>query len=344
LATFKIVKAHHFLRPDGSDHGHSDGRVLIFDEAQRTYKKGRRVLNHVLRENEAELILESQERAFPDGGIVVVALVGHNQAINSGELGVEAWLDAADKRKWTFALAEDSIPGASLEDPEKWRSHHARTQLKSCHLSHSMRFYRNASLEKWASAVLEDEPAEALALANGLEREGHTVWLTRLLDVARKWTRRHVVGEERAGIIASSQARRLSAHGLFVDQKPPIENWMLAASTDIRSSSMLETVQNQYQVQGLELDHAIVCWDLDLRRDESSWTSHKVKGDDWQRFDNLAVAKNGYRVLLTRARKGMVIFVPPGDPDGVDLTRPSSSYDEIANHLKKCGAKDLLPS
>ena len=126
-----------------------------------------------------------------------------------------------------------------------------------------------------------------------------------------------------------------------MDYKPDIATWMLAPSTDIRSSNALETVQNQYQVQGLELDYCIVCWDADLRRENAQWVAYKLSGSDWQKDSLLDVAKNGYRVLLTRARKGMVIFVPTGDRSGEDPTRNVEFYDAVWGFLKACGAKDL---
>jgi len=104
---------------------------------------------------------------------------------------------------------------------------------------------------------------------------------------------------------------------------------------------MLETVQNQYMIQGLELDYTIVCWDADLKHGDEGWAAWKMSGPKWQRDNALDVAKNGYRVLLTRARKGMAIFVPAGDTTGEDLTRAPSVYDRIASHLVRCGAQTI---
>jgi DUF2075 family protein len=116
---------------------------------------------------------------------------------------------------------------------------------------------------------------------------------------------------------------------------------MLAPDGDVRSGNMLETVQNQYQIQGLELDYAIVCWDGDLRREGDQWEAHKIVGAGWRRDKELSVAKNGYRVLLTRARKGLVLFVPVGDVTGEDETRLARMYDELSSYLVSCGASNL---
>jgi hypothetical protein len=204
-----------------------------------------------------------------------------------------------------------------------------------------MRFYRNVEMEQWADALLCNDAPRARGIAGRLREAGIEIQMTRDLDSARDWARNKAVGGLRAGIIASGQARRLAAAGLFVDLKPDIASWMLAPSTDLRSSNALETVQNQYQVQGLELDYTIVAWDLDLRRNAGGWQSHKIAGDGWRRDKHSGIASNGYRVLLTRSRRGMAIFVPLGDLSGRDDTRPSPEYDSVAAFLVECGVASM---
>jgi hypothetical protein len=339
MSTFKIVKAHRFLGERGSDTGSADGRIVIFDEAQRTYEEGREVLRRKLDKDEAELILRSLEKSYDDGA-VVVALVGHNQAINTGELGIAAWFKAADARGWHFVIGDETLALSEIEDRSTWAAHPKREVLKAGHLPHSLRYYRNSNVEQWAALVLSGQTESAREVAGELHKANDTIWLVRDLANARAWANARRVGEERAGIIASGQARRLAAEGLFVDLKPDIAKWMLAPLGDIRSSNMLETVQNQYQIQGLEMDYAIVCWDADLRRENDEWRSYKLAGADWRRDKALVIAKNSYRVLLTRARKGMVLFVPQGDQTGTDGTRKQEFYEGIASYLTKCGAKE----
>lgn len=330
-ATYKIVTAHAFLGARGGAHGQEDGRIVVFDEAQRTYERGREVLRHRLEDHEADLILMAQRKQFP-GGSVVVALIGHNQAINRGERGMGAWLEAARRLGWKVSaapetlrlLAPEAILGSEID------------HLDGGHLDQSMRFYRNNAMERWAAAVVENDPATAKELARSLASDGLPIRLTRSLDRGKELVRR---SGERFGIIASGQARRLGAHGLFVDLKPDIAAWMLNPSSDFRSSNALETVQNQYQVQGMELDHALVAWDLDLRRGKTEWAAYRLAGASWNIDRALDIAKNSYRVLLTRARKGLVLFVPPGDPSGDDDSRPCSAYDAIAAFLVECGAE-----
>ena len=340
-ANFKIVKAHHFLGQRDIPHKQEDGRVLIFDEAQRTYKKDFMVIRTKLPDHEANLILKAQEFAFPQGGSVVVALVGHQQAIGPAERGIVAWLEAADSRGWSFSISDVTLSLSELHDREKWATHLSRRPLQNGHLHQSMRYYRNAKAEDWVAAVLDGDVSKANSCSEELVKNGNTILLTRCLNDARKWARSRTIGGQRSGLIASGQGRRLAAEGLFVSLKPDIAAWMLAPSSDIQSSNALETVQNQYQIQGLEIDFPIVCWDADLRRDGGDWTAYKLHGSDWRKDKCLDVAKNGYRVLLTRARQGMVIFVPQGDTSGEDVTRNIEFYDGVWKFLKECGAQDL---
>lgn len=340
MSTFKLVRAHAFLGERGTHLGASDGRMVIFDEAQRTYRKGRLVLRQPLAADEAQLILESIQATHPNGA-VVVALIGHNQAINHGEMGIVAWFKAAEHCGWRYAISDETLSLDEVVSSGPWAAHPLRDRLRTGHLPHSLRYYRNGDLERWADHVLGERIEAAARLAHELDARGDSVWLTRSLSAARGWVRERRIGQDRAGIIASGQARRLAAEGLFVDLKPDIADWMLTPGGDVRSANMLETVQNQYQVQGLELDYTLVCWDGDLRRGQDGWSAWRMSGPRWQRDKELDIAKNGYRVLLTRARKGMVVFVPGGDESGEDITRSPGMYDAIAAHLLACGARAL---
>lgn len=334
MALFKIVKAHQFLGKHGGSTHASDGRIVVFDEAQRTYEKGKQVAGAKLEEDEAVLILRALTASY-SGASIVVALLGENQAINRKESGGIAWLHAARTVGWSVAAGAETLRriGAGPRDLDGVLT---RPMLHG-HLSHSMRFYRNMGLEQWVDAVMQGDAERARAIARDLEQEGHPVRITRSLDGARDWVRTQRVGSERAGIIASAQARRLIADGLYVGMKPDIANWMLAPSGDVRSSNMLETVQNQYQIQGLELDYALVCWGADLRWTDGRWSAHRIHGGGWIRDNSLDVAKNGYRVLLTRARKGMIVYVPRGDIAGIDETRRARFYDHTHAFLVECG-------
>ncbi len=339
-ATFKIVKAHSFLGPRGSNTGSMDGRVVVFDEAQRTYEKGRIVLRSKLEDDEAKLILKTLEKSYAKG-CVIVALIGHNQYINSGEVGSGAWIHAATQRGWRCVVADETEVLLNVEDRVALSQPGVREFIKFGHLPHSLRYYRNLGIEKWASAVLDGNQALATEAAKVIDAKD-TVWLTRNLAAAKNWTKQQRIGEERIGLIGSGKGARLAAEGLFVSLKPSIADWMLCPDGDVRSSNALETIQNQFQVQGLELDYTIVCWDLDLRREADAWAAYAFNGTKWQRrLKDLSIALNGYRVLLTRARRGMIIFIPEGDLANIDTTRESAQYDGIAQYLIECGARLL---
>lgn len=339
-ATYKLVKAHRFLEKEGKDHRYKDGRVVVFDEAQRTYEQGRQVVGERLEKDEAELILQAQEASFPNTGTVVVCLVGHNQVINRGERGIVAWLESAHNRNWTYSIGEETLRLDEVDRREYWAQHKNRRTLQHGHLRQSMRYYRNRVIDSWADAVLKGDSNLAAMLSDEMRNNGNSVWLTRDLSTARNWAKNNMLGEQRGGLIGSAQGKRLAAEGLFTNHKPAIAEWMLTPSTDIRSSCALETIQNQYQIQGLELDVTIVCWDIDLRWSESGWSAHSISGSDWQN-GNLAIARSGYRVLLTRARREMIIFVPRGDLRGEDSTRDRKYYDSTAHYLISCGVREL---
>jgi len=351
---FKIVKAHHFLKPRGKMNQYqidsTDGDILVIDEAQRTYQKDRIVIGEKLPDHEANMIIEvmqGQRRISP----VIVLLIGHNQNINRGERGAGAWLEAAEKYDWDVYISDQTLSLSEFTDESRefWTNHPQRKNLDYGHLNDSIRHYRNTGLERWAHHVLTSDHRSAIVEANKLNENKDTIWITRSLKKAKSWIKTHRVGEQRAGMIASGKGGRLPAEGLFPSMKPNIAKWMLEPSGDIRSSNMLETVQNQFQIQGLELDYTIVCWDADLRRENEHWVCYDLSGSRWNKMTKetdgkntaLQERKNGYRVLLTRARKGMVIFVPKGDTDFQDQTRRPEFYDEIYEYLTSCGAKEL---
>ena len=338
--TFNIVCAHNFLSDkDGQSYVHNEGRILVFDEAQRTLSEGKEVNRERLKKDEAFLIIEKMSKR---PGAIIVLLLGHNQNINTNELGASIWIDAAVKYGWKLAISEDSSKLPEIQD--SIIRHHGSplfVTMQSTHLKISVR--NRANVEPWVRAVLElNDPRAAKSVIDASTNDKFPVkvLLCRNLDQCRRYVRENSdLFDERAGILATGQGRRLRAEGIRPDVKPDIADWMLRPSSDIRSSNMLEEVQNQYQVQGLEIDHAIVCWDLDLRRESGNWASYKIRGTEWMHADKELESRiNSYRVLLTRSRLTMIIFVPLGADPAVDPTRDSSMYQEIADYLQKCGA------
>ena len=341
--TFNIVNAHSFLSDkEGQQYSGSEGRILVFDEAQRTLSEGKEVNRERLEKHEAYLVIEKMMKR---PGAIIVLLLGHNQNINTKELGATIWFRAAKEYKWKCAISAESakLPELELGCAELAGSGLLES-MEGTHLKVSVR--NRANIEPWVRAVLElNAPAAARAVieASSTDRYPVRVHLSRDLEQCRAYIRQNYdLFDERAGILAAGQGKRLRADGIRPDYKPDIADWMLRPSTDIRSSNMLEEVQNQYQIQGLEIDHAVVCWDLDLRREEGNWACYNVNGDDWQRGSTQLESRiNSYRVLLTRSRASMIIFVPMGADPESDATRDAAKYQQIADYILECGAIPL---
>ena len=170
----------------------------------------------------------------------------------------------------------------------------------------------------------------------------YPIVLTRDLTDAKRWLRAQARGSERYGIVVSSEAQRLKPHAIDVRTKVDPIHWFLDGKEDVRSSYYLEDVVTEFQVQGLELDWTCVTWDADLRRNESGWGFWSFCGDRWNRIkkpERQAYLKNAYRVLLTRARQGMVIVVPKGESS--DPTRAASYYDSTFQYLQQVGLEEI---
>lgn len=351
-SVFKIVNAHNFLEHNVDEKNkrsiaEKEGNVIIFDEAQRTLSEGKIVGKgknaSKLKEHESYLILNEMRRR---PGSVIVLLLGHNQNINSKEMGAGVWFNAAIKYGWKYAVSDESLELKELSKVCGSSSNALRVKINGTHLANSIRNQHSlkGDLEKWARLVLEDESEiEAKNVLDSAKAQGRTlpIYITRSLQAAKKYVRSvAVIQSDRVGIIAAGQGKRLRAEGIMPYIKPYIADWMLCPSKDIRSSNMLEEAQNQYQIQGLEIDYSIVCWDADLRRRHGKWACYNISGEDWNKGESQTESRlNSYRVLLTRSRIGMVIFVPTGCNEMLDPTRTSSFYDPIADHLIKCGAE-----
>ena len=320
--------------------------VVIFDEAQRAWDRA--MTSDFMRrkkrlpgfdESEPELLLSYMDRH--EDWAVVICLVGGGQEINRGEAGITGWLDAVRARftHWDVHISPE------LHDSE-YAAGHALERLgddmvvatdRRLHLSVSMRSFRAEHVSGFVKAMLDGEHKRASdALRSLVER--YPIALTRDLGAGRDWLRAHVRGSERAGLVATSGAMRLKPHA--IDVRAPINpvHWFLSEPNDIRSSNFLEDAATEFQVQGLELDWACVTWDADLRKSPVGWTHHSFAGAKWKTVKNEARVRyliNAYRVLLTRARQGMVIFVPPGDAR--DHTRQPDFYTPTYDYLRALG-------
>ncbi len=312
-------------------------RVVVIDEAQRCWTAAyaiRKTANAArpLTQSEPAHILDAMARH--DGAAVVVCLLGGGQEIHAGEGGLAAWGEAMAARPVWDAVAS---PGA-LDHPDRRQrlTHHARlTTVPDLMLATPIRALHRPREGAWVDAVLAGDAPAARAIA---ARHG-APHLTRCLHTLRRLLR--AAGPSR-GLLASSGARRLRAEGLGAvlahQDADAVQHWFLTEWPDIRSAAALETVATEFSVQGLELDHAGLCWDADLVWADG-WRARQFRGTGWTVLhgaDAQSNRINAYRVLLTRARRGTVIWMPRGDV--ADLTRAPGVYDGTAAYLVSCGA------
>ena len=289
--------------------------------------------------SEPEFLIRVMDR-HPDW-CTIVCLVGSGQEINTGEAGISEWISALESKfpNWEvhvsprIALAEyGSRSGVEqfLASPRVHLSEHL-------HLAVSMRSYRAEALSGFIGHVIDNEPEAARNTYKSIQAD-YPIYLTRDLHKAKQWLRDRARGTERFGLVASSGAQRLRPVGIYIKAAIEPVNWFLNDKADVRSSYYLEDVASEFAVQGLELDWVGVCWDGDFHHRGGAWISQSFKGTRWQSVNDESrrlYLKNAYRVILTRARQGMVLFVPNGDPS--DPTRPPSFYDGTFEYLRSCG-------
>jgi hypothetical protein len=345
-----IQNVHHFRDEGLRDAGAPHDRVVIFDEAQRAWTRAktsdfmrRRKGVSGFDRSEPEFLIEYLDRHA--GWAVVICLVGGGQEIHDGEAGIGAWLEAARDRfpHWTLHIAPE-LADREYQAEKELASLKGNTRLHtdpSLHLATSMRSFRASGVSAFVKALLDHDAARARERLRELG-ERYPVCMTRDLAVAKQWVRAQARGTERFGLVASSQAMRLKPHAIDVRVAIDPVRWFLGERNHTRSSWYLEEAATEFQVQGLELDWCCVTWDADLRSAAKGWHYRFFRGDGWvqaraaEKQRNLL---NAYRVLLTRARQGMVLFVPPGD--AADPTRLPEYYDETWLFLTRVGVPEL---
>lgn len=345
-----IQNVHHFRDEYVIDEAAPIEHVVLFDEAQRAWdlketagymrrKKGKPNFN----QSEPEFLISCLDRH--SDWAVVVCLVGGGQEINRGEGGISGWIDALNQsfRDWHVYIS------SRLSDSE-YAAGHTLAQLRThsnviikdeLHLAVSLRSFRAENVSLLIKQLLDLEKDEARKTLASVSAK-YPIVLTRDLAKAKRWLREQARGTERYGIVASSQAERLKPHAINVKFTIEPVHWFLDGPQDVRSSFYLEDVATEFDVQGLELDWSCVTWDADFRYTPDGWLHKSFCGDSWNRInkrERQVYQKNAYRVLLTRARQGMVIVVPNGDSD--DPTRNPEFYDPTFEYLREIGFRTI---
>ena len=341
--------------------------VAIFDEAQRawthkriadylkrggTYGNKLKVANFPM--SEAAFLIWSLDQR--EDWATIVCLIGGGQEINTGEAGISEWISALNERfpHWNVYISD------KLNEPEyaegkvnELLEHNPNVVFSDrLHLGVSLRSFRAERLSAFVHSLLSFN-TNVSELYQNVASHGYPIVLTRSIDKARMWLRQQARGTQQTGILISKVSARfkpLAVHVLPQNEDNAV-HWFLEDKTDVRSSNYLEEAATEIQVQGLEVDFACVLWDADMRCDNNQWTFWKFNGKtQWTPEKNIETQKymlNAYRVLLTRARQGMVICVPEGNecttPEGFpeDPTRLPIFYDSTYKYFKSLGISEI---
>jgi hypothetical protein len=324
--------------------------VAIFDEAQRAWNlaqtssfmsRKRKLPN--FGQSEPEFLISCMDRHLD--WAVIVCLVGGGQEIHTGEAGIGEWMESLNRSfpDWRIyvspRLSDSEYAAAQVLKSTETRSNVVFKE--ELHLAVSMRSFRAENVSMLVKQILDLDQEGARTTLKAV-KEKYPIAITRDPFRAKKWLRDHARGSERYGLMVSSHAERLKPHAIHVKAPMNPVHWFLDDREDVRSSFYLEDVATEFAVQGLELDWSCVVWDADFRRTPRGWGHWSFRGDRWNRIqkeDRQFYQRNAYRVLLTRARQGMVIVVPDGD--STDPTRKPEYYDSTYQYLTELGMDQI---
>ncbi len=346
--------------------------VAIFDEAQRawthkriadylkrggTYGNKLKVPNFPVSES-AFLIWSLDQR---EDWATIICLVGGGQEIHDGEAGISEWINALNDKfpHWKVYISPKLTEPEYAEGKvnELLKENKNVTYSESLHLGVSLRSFRAEKLSAFVHALLAVEPDKASELYNEI-KERYPIVLTRDMEKAKAWLHNKVRGTERTGVLITKESSRYKPLGIHVlpSGDENAVHWFLDDKANTKSSNYLEDAATEIQVQGLELDYTCLLWDADMRYDDGEWRFYKFNGTTkWN--EQLPTTENkqelrkymlnAYRVLLTRARSGMVICVPKGNPNKTlsgfweDSTRLPEYYDATYEYLKSLGIEEI---
>lgn len=325
-------------------------KVAIFDEAQRAWnkesltdfmkrKKGIPEFN----QSEPEFLISIMDRH--EDWAVIICLVGGGQEIYNGEAGIQDWFSTLSEKylDWEIYLSDKITDSEYVGNSDVSTMLHNREYhcISDLHLGVSLRSFRSEKLALFVKCLLDEEIELAKETYEELKKS-YPVLIMRKFDVAKKWVKKKARGTERYGLLASSEGKRLRAEGIWVLSEINHVGWFLNEKDNVDSSYYLEVAASEFKVQGLEIDYAILAWDADLRYTSNGFDYFKFRGTKWNHVNQEQrqhYLKNAYRVLMTRARQGLIIYIPEGDEE--DPSRLTEYYEGTYQYLKQVGIKEI---
>ena len=345
--------------------------VAIFDEAQRSWthkrladylKRGGTYGNKLKVPNfpmsEAAFLIWSLDQR--EDWATIVCLVGGGQEINTGEAGITEWIRSLNDKftHWKVYISPKLTEAEYAEGQvnELLKENNNVTYAESLHLGVSLRSYRAEKLSAFVHSLLDIDEKAASIYAE--IKDKYPIILTRNMEKARRWLHAKVRGSERTGVLISKESARYKPLGIHVLQSDDDNavHWFLEDKQDTRSSNYLEDAATEIQVQGLELDYTCLLWDADMRYENGEWHYYRfnkqtrwdeIKADTESKQERMKYMLNAYRVLLTRARAGMIICVPEGNGNKnssgfwEDSTRLPEFYNGTYEYLKSLGLEEI---
>lgn len=343
-----IQNIHHFRDDNLISSKAPDEKVVVFDEAQRAWTKEKatsfmKSKGKDFDMSEPEFLIDVMNRH--ENYCTIICLVGGGQEINTGEAGLSEWIIALKNHypNWDIYYSNlitadnDYLNDKTLKDWLK-ENGNAETEL---HLSVSVRSFRSEKISSFVHAVIDGNAIQARDILHEIDKL-FPIRLTRDFNVAKDWLRKNKKGTERIGLVGSSGGRRLRPLGIDVKNEITAEDWFLNDSSDVRSSHYLELVATEFDIQGLEIDYVCLAWDINFYFNNNEWNYQSFEGTKWRSINSeidKSYLRNAYRVLMTRARQGLIIFIPYGD--NLDPTRPKELYDNTYNFLSSCGIQTI---
>ena len=325
-------------------------KVAIFDEAQRAWnkesltdfmkrKKGIQEFN----QSEPEFLISIMDRH--EDWAVIICLVGGGQEIYNGEAGIQDWFSTLSEKylDWEIYLSDKITDSEYVGNSDVSTMLHNREYhcISDLHLGVSLRSFRSEKLALFVKCLLDEEIELAKETYEELKKS-YPVLITRKFDVAKNWVKKKARGTERYGLLASSEGKRLRAEGIWVPSEINHVGWFLNEKDNVDSSYYLEVAASEFKVQGLEIDYAVLAWDADLRYTSNGFDYFKFRGTKWNHVNQEQrqhYLKNAYRVLMTRARQGLIIYIPEGDEE--DISRLTEYYEGTYQYLKHVGIKEI---